>query len=354
MERLSKTAFFRALETKARAARAPESATFELTYGCNLRCVHCYNPTHRSLPQELTTEEVFSILRQIADLGVLNLSFTGGETFTRPDVFTIFREARRLGFVLYLLSNATRITDAVAEELQAVGFDCINVSIYGATKSTYEAVTGIPGSYEAFLRGLRTLASRHVPVLVRMPVMTLNEGEVREAKALAESHGFKFQYCLDIHPRTNGDPSPLAYRLPAYEKVRVKEAFTGFGGPDDIMNDESCFANGEFIECACGRTQFAITPYGEMNLCVAFPIPKYDLRKGTVREGWEVLKQTVDQARPNHRYECPSCDLRKYCRQGRSDAWLETGDMSVCLAHFKELASLEQQVYDSLKRGPTD
>ena len=91
-----------------------------------------------------------------------------------------------------------------------------------------------------------------------------------------------------------------------------------------------------------------------MNLCVAFPIPKYDLRKGTVREGWEVLKQTVDQARPNHRYECPSCDLRKYCRQGRSDAWLETGDMSVCLAHFKELASLEQQVYDSLKRGPTD
>lgn len=354
MERLPETAFFSALATRARAARAPDSAMLELTYGCNLRCVHCYNPTHRSLPQELTTEEVCSILQQLADLGVLKLTFTGGEAFTRPDVFAIFREARRLGFVLCLITNATKITEMVAHELQAIGFECINVSIYGATKSTYEAVTGIQGSYEAFLRGLRALASRHAPVLLRMPVMTLNRGEVREAKALAESHGFRFQYCLEIHPRTNGDPSPLAYRLPAHEKVRVQEAVTGFGGPDDMMNDKSCFAKGEFIDCECGRTQFAITPYGEMNLCVAFPIPKYDLRRGTVKEGWEVLKRTVDRASPNHHYECPGCDLRTYCRQGRNDAWLETGDMSVCLPHFKELASLEQRVYDSLKRGPTD
>ena len=123
MERLTETAFLTALVTKARAARRPESATIELTYGCNLRCVHCYNPTHRILPQELTTEEVFSILQQLADLGVLKLSFTGGETFSRPDALAIFREAKLLGFVLYLITNATRITEVVADELQAVGFD---------------------------------------------------------------------------------------------------------------------------------------------------------------------------------------------------------------------------------------
>jgi radical SAM protein with 4Fe4S-binding SPASM domain len=354
MERVPATAHFEDLSTKARVERTPESATIELTYGCNLRCVHCYNPTHRVLPQELTTAEFFSILQQVADLGVLRLSFTGGEAFTRPDAFEIFREGRRLGFVLYLISNATRITDAVGEQVQAVGFDCVNVSIYGATKPTYEAVTGVQGSYEAFLRGLSALASRRIPVLARMPVMTLNAGEVGEAKALIEHFGFRFQYCLEIHPRTDGNSGPLAYRLAAGEKARIEERFRGFGGHDDAMVDDSCSAHGEFIDCACGRTQFAITPYGEMNLCVAFPIPKYDLRKGTVKEGWEVLKRTVDRARPNHRYECPSCDLRKYCRQGRNDAWLETGDMSVCLPHFKELAGLERRGYDSLERGSTD
>ncbi len=58
----------------------------------------------------------------------------------------------------------------------------------------------------------------------------------------------------------------------------------------------------------------------EMNLCTAFPIPRYDLKTGTVREGWECLKRTVDEAHPNHRYEYPTCDLRSYCRQGRNDA----------------------------------
>jgi len=118
------------------------------------------------------------------------------------------------------------------------------------------------------------------------------------------------------------------------------------GPRDQAAVDETCARNGSFIECACGQTKFAITPYGEMNLCQAFPIPKYDLRRGTVKEGWEVLKQTVDGARPNEHYECPTCDVRAHCRQGRNDAWLATGDMSACLPHYKEFATLEKQVSD--------
>ena len=117
MKHLSSDQFFAALSAKTRELRSPESVTFELTYGCNLRCVHCYNPTHRILPQELTTEEVFSILAQLADLGVVELHFSGGEPLVRPDAFDIFRHAKRLGFVLHLLSNATRITSPVAEAL---------------------------------------------------------------------------------------------------------------------------------------------------------------------------------------------------------------------------------------------
>ena len=109
--------------------------------------------------------------------------------------------------------------------------------------------------------------------------------------------------------------------------------------------EESCRPSPNFISCACGHSRFAVTPYGEMNLCVAFPLPKYDLRTGTVKEGWDLLKQTVDQAHPSHRYECPSCEVRPHCRQGRSDAWLETGDMSSCLPHYKEWAQLEQRTY---------
>src|SRR5438132_2181467 len=184
MKRLSSDRFFASLSDKTRKTRSPETVTFELTYGCNFRCVHCYNPTHRVLPQELTTEEVSSILAQLADLGVVELHFSGGEPLVRPDAFDTFRRAKRLGFLLHLLSNATRITSPVAEALQQVEFYGIHVSLYGTTKTTYERVTGIPGSYEPFIQGLQCLASSKLPVVVRMPVMTDNVQEVRDARIL--------------------------------------------------------------------------------------------------------------------------------------------------------------------------
>ena len=340
MKRLPAEQFFNLISAKAREKRLPESVTFELTYGCNLRCVHCYNPTHQVLPHELTTVEIFSILDQCADLGVASLCFSGGELFIRPDVFRIFEHARHSGFFLELISNATRVTAEIAGRLQDLRFREIAISIYGATKDTYERVTRIPGSHKQFLRGVECLASRKLPFTVRMPVMTDNAHEVQDARTLIEGMGIKFQYCLDITPKTNGDVTPLAHRLSPADKVRMDLDMAGYRDAAEVPS--YCGSDNGFIECACGQSRFAITPYGEMNLCASFPMPKYDLRTGTVREGWEVLKRTVDDAKPNDRYECPACDVRTHCRQGRSDAWLETGDMSVCIPHFKEFASREK------------
>ncbi len=351
MKHLLPEDFFPGLAEKAYTTRSPESVTFELTYGCNLHCVHCYNPTHRALPRELSTEEIYSILNQVADLGVVNLTFSGGELFVRPDVFNIFQHAKKLGFLLHLLSNATRITPAVAASLQELGFGNINLSIYGATKATYERVTQVPGSYEPFILGLESLAATSLRVVVRMPVMTGNVGEVQQAKTLVEGYGFKFQYCMDITPKSDGDLAPLQYRLAPDEKVRLDRAMLQFL---DVTDTGACGATSDFISCACGRSSFAITPYGEMNLCVAFPMPRYDLRTGTVKDGWDVLKHTVDLAQPNANDECPTCNVQSRCRQGRSDAWIETGDMSVCLPHFKEFAVLEQRLYERLHPRQAD
>src|SRR2546428_9319277 len=223
MKRLSPVRFFASLAAKARETRSPESVTFDLTYGCNLRCVHCYTPTHRALPQELRTEEVFSILDQCADMGVVTLTFTGGELFVRPDVFDIFEHAKRLGLLLELISNATRITPEVADRLQQAKFRNLAISIYGATKDTYERVTRVPGSFEPFIRGLECLVSRRLPVTVRMPVMTDNAHEIQDARALAEGMGTRFQYPPALPPQTNGDTSPLEHRLSPADKVRIDQ-----------------------------------------------------------------------------------------------------------------------------------
>lgn len=343
MKKLDANEFLGSLSATAAASRQPEGVTFELTYGCNLRCVHCYNPTHRALPHELTTSEICSLLNQIVDLGVLTVTFSGGEPSVRPDIGDILRHARRQGLMIQLMTNATRITTSFIDLLREVWVSQVNVSIYGATETVYERMTAVPGSYRQFRQGLADLAAAKLPVIVRMPVATINCDEIQSCRQLVESLHLKFQYCLEIMTTSTGDRTPLHYRLAPEEKILIDQEMRPHQWTP--ASEESCSGNQAFLECACGQSRFAITPYGEMNLCTAFPIPRYDLRTGTVKEGWEILKQTIDQAHPSHRYECPTCEVRPHCRLGRSDAWLETGDMSSCLPHYKEWAELEQRTH---------
>ena len=343
MKQIDSQTFMAEVSSRAGHLRQPEGVTFELTYGCNLRCVHCYNPTHRALPHELTTGEISGLLTQLADLGVLTVTFTGGEPSVRPDIGEILHHARRQGLIIHLMTNATRMTTSFTDLLREVGVSQINVSIYGATEVTYERMTAIPGSYRQFRQGLLNLAAAALPVVVRMPVTTINCKEIQACRQLVESLHMKFQYCLEIMTTTTGDRTPLQYRLAPEEKIQIDQDLLSYRWTPSP--EEACSANQSFIECACGQSRFAITPYGEMNLCTAFPIPRYNLRTGSVKEGWKILKQTVDQAHPSQQYECPTCEVRPHCRQGRSDAWLETGDMSSCLPHYKEWAQLEYHTY---------
>ena len=146
MKKLDADTFLGLLSANAAAARRPEGVTFELTYGCNLRCVHCFNPTHRALPHELTTAEICALLSQFADLGVLTVTFTGGEPSVRQDIGDILHYARRQGLMIHLMTNATRLTTSFTDLLQEVCVSQVNVSIYGATEAVYEEMTAVPGS----------------------------------------------------------------------------------------------------------------------------------------------------------------------------------------------------------------
>lgn len=346
IEEIGKVRFWSTLYQKAAQQRIPVEAMIELTYGCNLRCVHCYNPTHQA-QGELPTEKIKAIIDQLADQGCLELAFTGGETLTRRDCFEIFAYAKEKGFAIILFTNATMITPAAADRIKALEPKMVEVSIYGATQDTYERVTRIPGSFPLFVRGVRLLRERNVHLLIKMPVMTVNQHEVQLARDLVHGWGIKFGYCTEIFPRMDGSFEPLQYRLPPQDLLRVEDAMSGHlrcrpqGGGEQ---GAPCHVDQGLFTCSCGRNNLAVTPYGQMNLCVSLPIPKYDLGTGTVSEGWKTLVDLVDGANANHgeAYECPSCDLKGHCRQGPMNAWLETGQLEPCLPYFEELARLEK------------
>jgi len=345
IESMEKSEFFSKMANLAFEKRIPFKATMELTYGCNLRCVHCFNPTHKARG-ELSTQEFYRIIDQLAQEGCFWITFTGGEIFTRRDTFEIFTYAMNKGFAITLFTNATLITSERADRIQALQLLRVEVSIYGATPETYERVTGIPGSFGRFLEGVERLRERKVPLLIKMPAMTLNQHEVKQAKALVEGWGIKFIYCSEITPRQDGSLEPLRYRISPQEVIQLDQDILGKGHREG-REENWCQASEGLFPCGCGKSSVAVTPYGEMNLCINFPVPQYNLRAGNVSSGWKELKEYIDSVGPSQVYECPSCEVRDYCRQGPVDAWLETGDFSPCLPYFKELASSEKQTYET-------
>jgi len=345
IESIGKSEFFLRMENLAFEKRIPFKATMELTYGCNLRCVHCFNPTHKA-KGELSTQEVYRIIDQLAQEGCFWITFTGREIFTRRDTFEIFAYAQKKGLAIVLFTNATLITPERADRIQALQLLRVEVSIYGATPETYERVTEIPGSFGRFLEGVQRLRERKVPLLIKMPAMTLNQHEVKQAKALVEGWGIKFVYCSDINPRQDGSLEPLRYRISPQEVIQLDHDIMGEGHLK-AREEGRCQASEGLFPCGCGKSSVAVTPYGEMNLCINFPVPQYDLRTGSVSQGWKTLVKYVDSAQPSQAYECPSCEVRDYCRQGPGDTWLERGDVSPCLPYYKELAILEKQTYDT-------
>ena len=354
IQTLDQKQFWSALDRKADQERVPVQAMIELTYGCNLRCVHCYNPTHQA-KDELATAQIKALIDQLAAAGCFHLAFTGGEIFTRRDLFEILAYAKDKRFSVTLLTNATLITPERADRIQALRPHRVEISIYGATLETYQRVTRIPGSFQAFLTGVQLLRERTVPLLIKMPVMTLNHHEVLEAKALVEGWGIKFVYCTEIFSRVDGSREPLQYRLAPHDVVHVDDAVLGArrwraeGGEEE---GKSCQAREGLFTCKCGRSSLTVTPYGRMNLCVSLPTPQYDLRSGTVSEGWRTLVELVDRAnaKPGEAYECPTCPVNDHCRQGPMNAWLETGRLEPCLPYFKELATLDKQASEAVSR----
>ena len=135
------------LQVSAAAARQPLNGTFELTQRCNLNCAMCYvrQPIgERScLAAELSPSQWLKLALEAKQAGLVFLVLTGGEVFLRPDFFDVYEPLTQLGLVLSIFTNGTLVTDETALRLSEAPPSRVDVTLYGATAATYEAITGV-------------------------------------------------------------------------------------------------------------------------------------------------------------------------------------------------------------------
>jgi radical SAM protein with 4Fe4S-binding SPASM domain len=295
----------------------PVQAVLELTYRCNLRCVHCYIDVDET--DELTAEEWKRAIDQLKAAGTIYLLLTGGEAMIRDDFLDIATYARRSGFIVGLLTNCTLMTPNMAQDLAELKLFSVTTSLYGASAATHESVTGVTGSYERTLEGIKLLVDHSLAPLVQTPVMKSNLAELAQIEILVESLGARASIDIGMAPSKTGADFPLQYEPGMEELVRCHWRPNA---SDNIQND------GQGL-CKAGKAMCSVSPNGDVFPCLMFPLRLGNLRESKFDKMWRLEPcaelRYLRSMRRSDLYACSQCHLAAYCQRCTGIAYLESG-----------------------------
>jgi radical SAM protein with 4Fe4S-binding SPASM domain len=168
----------------------PRLVFWEVTKGCNLRCIHCRaSATELSSPNDLATSTALEIIDQIAAAANPILVLSGGEPLFRLDIFQLARYATDKGLRVALATNGTLVTKEVARRIVDSGVKRVSISLDGADAITHDSFRGIGGAFEAAVQGLRNLKALGMSVQINMTIARHNARQLPQVLELAKVLG---------------------------------------------------------------------------------------------------------------------------------------------------------------------
>ncbi len=312
---------------------APICLTWELTYACNLACVHCLSSSGRRDPRELSTAECQAVIDELERMQVFYVNIGGGEPTVRPDFWSLVNYATEHHVGVKFSTNGVKITPASARRLAASGYVNVQISLDGATAEVNDAVRG-PGSYATALRAMRNLAEASFRGFKISVVVTRhNAGQLDEFKAIADRYGAQLRLTRlrpsgrgadvwpELHPTADQQRQLYEWLVAHGERVLTGDSFFHLAGYGEALPGLNL--------CGAGRVVCLIDPVGDVYAC-PFAIHENFLA-GNVRAAggftgvWRESALFGSLRHPQTGGACQSCSAFDSCRGGCMAAKFFTG-----------------------------
>lgn len=336
------------IHEQASSERVPITGTLTLTHRCNLKCRHCYCVVDKHA-RELSTNEIFSLLDQIADAGCLWLLLTGGEPLLRQDFREIYLYAKRKGFIVTLFTNGTLLDSGIIDLLAAYPPFVVEITLYGMSEEIYACVTGVSGALRHCLEGISMLRERGIPLKIKTTLTQDNVAELQAVKSYAENilrSDFRFDVLL--WPKIDGTGDHLSLRIPEERVVGLEEADTRRKDAwrQFIRQFPRQPVTDQVFTCSAGRVSFDIDPYGRLRLCDMVRNFSYDLLKGSFAQGWdEFIPRILETKEKSPDIPCRDCADISFCDICPAWSILETGQVSAFVDYLCRIAHARAQVF---------
>jgi AdoMet-dependent heme synthase len=178
---------------------------WELTRGCNLSCVHCRASAERGpYPGELSTEECFRVMDQIASVSKPVIILTGGEPLLRTDIFDLARYGSNKGFRMVMATNGTLITEDTVRKMKDSAIQRISISLDGPDAETHDAFRRVKGSFEGSLRGIEIARKNGLPFQINTTITRANLHLIEAILRLAVDLGAVAHHIFLLVPTGRG------------------------------------------------------------------------------------------------------------------------------------------------------
>jgi radical SAM protein with 4Fe4S-binding SPASM domain len=312
-----------------------------VTYRCNLRCTFCYagcnctrSPTGDD--REMSGEEVKRVLRALFEEGqVPSVSFTGGEPTLRRDLPELVAYAKALGMRVNLITNGTRMRDALARTLAAAGLDSAQVSLEGVTAAVHERVTTIPHSFGRTVAAVHHLRATGIHVHTNTTINRDNLGECVRMPAFvkAELGTTKFSMNLMV-PTGSGalnDRLTVRYaeigphlRAIAAESKRHDVEFMWYSPTPMCLFNPVAHGLGNKGCSACDGL-LSVAPNGDVLPCASYDEPVGNLLRQRVPDVWASRRATQFRDKFLAHPACRACADFAVCNGACPLYWRQMG-----------------------------
>ena len=321
------------VEEMKRGLDAPICLTWELTYACNLQCVHCLSSSGQRDERELSTEEAKKILDDLRDLQVFYINIGGGEPMVRRDFFELLEYSVANGIGVKFSTNGAFIDEEKARRLAAMDYLDIQISLDGVDAVTNDAIRG-EGSYDMAIRAMENLkAANFGQFKISVVVTRHNVSQLDQFKALADHYGAQLRITR-LRPAGRGADTWHELHPTNAQQREIYNWLLKHG--ENVLTGDSFFhlnALGESLPglnmCGAGRVVCLIDPIGDVYAC---PFVIHDeFKAGNARdEGgfakvWKQSDLFLSLREPQSAGACASCGAFDACQGGCMAAKFFTG-----------------------------
>ena len=322
------------------------SATIEIINTCNFKCIHCYN---QGLKHECLNYDFFiDIIDQLMEMGLQNVTLTGGEPTLHKDFAKIYNYCYDKGLKITLFSNGFYLNNFL-ELFKTKKPDKIEISIYGANNNTYYNITGVERAFDKVINNIKVLKDNKINVHAKSVIMQQNYTDYEGILKIVNQLNIQYRTDLSILKSKNFSNNQKFTKLTNKQYYQMMDKLKNKKSEEWINSETRNFINKSdmLYTCGAGRISLFVGSNGGVRLCNFAEFSELNAKEYSIINIWKSFEKYLNKKKDLNS-KCGRCKYKNTCTNCPVTTYMEYKNNGMEILPVKQNCREAKYVYKSV------